>query len=250
MTRRPSPPLTAVREIVELGQDVINRLAALTVPTVAAISQHRLWVAATSYVLPTTNRAAASPGPRRQNGPRNRIWWLLRPGALDFTCTRLMQFIQGVEDAGVAAQQQLTAQSKRYSRDVMWMNWCPPTILCLGRCPPLRKRLTWLLCGRFPGRGWFNNLPDSAIIPSRCALGCAADVVGDPCVCRPCSSTWRWSTRGVSKSLPESLALECEAILELVQTEAHAATWSRCSSFRNEREKARPAGRRAIGLVG
>jgi len=195
-----------IQELVELGQRVMNRLASLPIPTVAAIhgaavgGGYELCLGC-DYRVASTDRMTKMGLPEIQLGllpawggstRLPRLVGLVK--ALDVilagkTLTARQALKCGMVDDLVPAEYlvevavRMLARGKRRSQD-HWPtnNWLVAALLARK----LRSQLLKKTRGHFP------------------AVLKALEVV----------------TRGISKSIPESLALEREGILELVKTEA------------------------------
>jgi len=195
-----------VREMIDLGQTVMNRLAALAIPTVAAVHGAALGggyelCLACDYRVASTDRAT------RLGLPETMLGLLPAWGG----STRLPRLV-GLAKALDVILAGKTLAAKQALKRGMVDEIAPAEYLVevaarmIGRGKPRRS-----------GHRLLNNRLVAAIVAARLrsqsfkktrghypAVGKALEVV----------------TRGVSKSIPASLALEREAILELVRTEA------------------------------
>jgi 3-hydroxyacyl-CoA dehydrogenase / enoyl-CoA hydratase / 3-hydroxybutyryl-CoA epimerase len=192
--------------LIELGQTVMNRLAALPVPTVAAI--HGAAVGggyeiclACDYRVASTDRATKIGLPETQLGllpawgGSTRLPRLIGlPRALDIilagkTLAAKPALKRGLVDELAPAEYIVGVAARMISR---------------GK--PQRT-----------GHRFLNNRLAAAVIAARVRPQLFKKTRGHyPAVCKALKVV----TRGISKSIPESLALEREAILELVQTNA------------------------------
>src|SRR5262245_12667574 len=195
-----------VRELIELGQSVMNRLAALPIPTVAAI--HGAAVGggyevclACDYRVASTDRATKIGLPETQLGllpawgGSTRLPRLIGlPKALDIIlagktlapkpalkCGMVDELAPAEYLIDVAARLIGRGMSKRSNRRLV-NNRLVASVIAARLRPQLFKKTR----GHYP------------------AVSRALEVV----------------TRGISKSIPESLALERDGILELAETEA------------------------------
>jgi 3-hydroxyacyl-CoA dehydrogenase / enoyl-CoA hydratase / 3-hydroxybutyryl-CoA epimerase len=199
-------PNEAARKLIEFGQSVMNRLAALAVPTVAAI--HGAAVGggcevclACDYRIASTDRATKIGLPETQLGllpawgGSTRLPRLIGlPKALEVilsgkTLAPKPALKSGLVDELAPAEYLLQQAVKMISRGKphrpnrwLWNNGLVAAVLAARLRPQLMKRTR----GNYP------------------AVLKALDVV----------------TRGISKSIPKSLELEREGVLELLQTEA------------------------------
>ncbi|HEY2328467.1 MAG TPA: 3-hydroxyacyl-CoA dehydrogenase NAD-binding domain-containing protein [Verrucomicrobiae bacterium] len=195
-----------IREIIELGQGQISRVAALPMPTVAAIHGAAMGggceiALACDYRLASPHRATKIGLPETKIGllpawgGATRLPRLIGlPKALDFVLAGKVAAPQpalklGIVDALVPAEHLLAAAVKKIQQ---------------GK--PHR-----------PGHPLVNNPLAVAAIAMRVRKQLAQKTRGHyPAVLK----AFEVMTRGVGKSIPDSLALERDGILELVQTEA------------------------------
>jgi 3-hydroxyacyl-CoA dehydrogenase/enoyl-CoA hydratase/3-hydroxybutyryl-CoA epimerase len=195
-----------VRELIELGQTVMNRLAALPIPTVAAIhgaaagGGYELCLAC-DYRVASTDRVTKVGLPETQLGllpawgGSTRLPRLVGlPKALDVILAGKMLAAKSALKCGMvdelAPAEYLVEVAARMIR----------------RGKPLRA-----------GRRLVNNRLVAAVIAARVRPQLLKKTRGHyPAVLKALEVV----TRGVSKSILESLALERDGILELVRTEA------------------------------
>ncbi len=194
-----------VRELIELGQTVMNRLAALTVPTVAAIhgaavgGGYELCLAC-DYRVASTDRATKLGLPEIQLGllpawgGSTRLPRLIGlPGALDVilagkTLAAKPALKRGMVDELAPAE---------YVVDV--------AARMIRRGKPHR-----------PAHRWTNNALVAAVIAARLRPQLLKKTRGHyPAVLKALDVV----TRGVSRPIPESLKLERDGILELIQSD-------------------------------
>src|SRR6266568_4146953 len=202
-----SAPLEQVRELIVQGQAVMNRLAALAIPTVAAIhgaavgGGYELCLAC-DYRLASPERVTRMGLPETQLGllpawgGATRLPRLIGlPRALDIilggkTLAAKQACKCGMVDDLVPAEYLLDAAARRISR---------------GKPRRPRRRL------------YVNNRLVASVIAVRLRSQLAKKTRGHyPAVLKALEVV----TRGISKTVAESLALERDAILQLVQTEA------------------------------
>ena len=199
-------PLAETRELLEFGQAQIHRLSQLPVPTVAAIHGAAMGGGyeislACDYRLASSDRVTKIGLPETNLGVlpawggATRLPRLIGlPKALDFilpgkTISARQALKLGMVDELVPTERLVRAAVQRIHqgkprRTSHWLLNNPLTVAILAR--PLRRRLLWKTRGHYP------------------AVLKAFEVM----------------TRGITKSVSASLALEREGILELVQTEA------------------------------
>jgi 3-hydroxyacyl-CoA dehydrogenase/enoyl-CoA hydratase/3-hydroxybutyryl-CoA epimerase len=201
-----NPPLAGVREVIEFGQTLFNRVAALKIPTVAAI--HGVAVGGGYEISLACDYRLAAPDRATKIGlPETRIGLLPAwggstrlprliglPKALDFilagkTIAPQQALKLGMVDELVPAERLVAAavtkihQGKPHQRNPWLVNNALVASVTAAR---LRRRLLKKTRGHYP------------------AVLKALEVV----------------TKGISKSIPDSLALERDGILELVQLES------------------------------
>jgi 3-hydroxyacyl-CoA dehydrogenase/alkylation response protein AidB-like acyl-CoA dehydrogenase/enoyl-CoA hydratase/carnithine racemase len=194
-----------VRELIELGQTVMNRLAALTVPTVAAVhgaavgGGYELCLAC-DYRVASTDRATKLGLPEIQLGllpawgGSTRLPRLIGlPGALDIilagkTLAAKPALKRGMVDALAPAEYLVDVAARMIRR---------------GKPHRSTRRLT-------------NNALVAKVIAARVRPQLLKKTRGHyPAVLKALEVV----TRGVSLSIPESLKLERDGILELVQSD-------------------------------
>src|SRR5437867_1834890 len=197
---------TQVRELIELGQSVMNRLAALPIPTVAAIhgaavgGGYELCLAC-DYRVATNDRATKIGLPEIQLG--------LIPAWGG--STRLPRLI-GLPKALDIILAGKTLAAKPALKRGMVDDLAPPEYLV-----EVSSRMISKGKARRPNRWRLNNGLIAAAIRSRLRSQLWKKTRGHyPAVLNALEVV----TNGVSKSIPESLALEREAMVELAQTEA------------------------------
>jgi len=201
-----NPPLAGVREVIEFGQTLFNRVAALNIPTVAAI--HGVAVGggyeislACDYRLAAPDRATKIGLPETKLGllpawgGSTRLPRLIGlPKALDFilagkTIAPQQALKLGMVDELVPAERLVAVaarkihEGKPHQRNPWLLN---NALVASAMAVRLRRQLLKKTRGHYP------------------AVLKALEVV----------------TRGISKSIPDSLALEREGIVELVQFES------------------------------
>jgi len=199
-------PPEAVREVVELGQEVMNRLAALPVPTVAAI--HGAALGGGYELCLACDYRLASPDRATKIGLPETLLGLLPAWG---GSTRLPRLI-GLPKALEVILGGKTLAPKPALKRGMVDELVPAEYLVAAAARKIGQGKR-----RLPGRGWFNNRLVAAIIASRLRHQLFKKTRGHyPAVLKALEVV----TRGISRSVSESLALECAAILELVQTEA------------------------------
>ncbi len=195
-----------VRELIELGQSVMNHLANLSIPTIAAIHGAALGGGyevslACDYRIASTDRSTKIGLPEIQLG--------LLPAWGG--CTRLPRLIglPKALDIILAGKTVVAKQALKYG---MVDAIVPPEYLIeqaakmLGRGKPSRR--SWRLV---------NNAPVASILRKRLTSQLQRKTRGHyPAVLKALDVV----TRGISKTAPESLALERDGILALTQTEA------------------------------
>ncbi len=201
-----NPPLAGVREVIEFGQTLFNRVAALKIPTVAAI--HGVAVGggyeislACDYRLAVPDRATKIGLPETKLGllpawgGSTRLPRLIGlPKALDFilagkTIAPQQALKLGMVDVLVPAERLVAVAAKKIHkgkahRPNPWL--LNNALVASAMAARLRRQLLKKTRGHYP------------------AVLKALEVV----------------TRGISKSIPGSLALEREGIVELVQFES------------------------------
>lgn len=201
-----STPQGEIRQLLEFGQAQIHRLAQLPIPAVAAIHgaamgggyeislacDYRLAAAdrVTRIGLPETNIGLLPAWGGATRLPR----LIGLPKALDFilagkTVTARQALKLGLVDELVPAERLVRAAVRKISqgksrRPSHWLVNNPVTVAMLAR--PLRRRLLRKMRGHYP-----------AVM-----------------------KTFEVMTRGITKSISASLALEREGILELARTDA------------------------------
>ncbi len=199
-------PPEAVREVVEVGQDVMNRLAALPIPTVAAIhgaavgGGYELCLAC-DYRVASPDRATKIGLPETQLG--------LLPAWGGSTCLPRLIGLPKALDVILGGKTLAPKQALRYG---MVDELVPAEYLVEVAARKLRQGKR-----RASGKGWVNNRLVAAIIAARLRHQLLKKTRGHyPAVLKAMEVV----TRGVSKSLPGAMALERDGLVELVQTEA------------------------------
>jgi 3-hydroxyacyl-CoA dehydrogenase/enoyl-CoA hydratase/3-hydroxybutyryl-CoA epimerase len=194
-----------IRELVELGQTVMNRIAALTVPTVAAVhgaaagGGYELCLAC-DYRVASNDRATKLGLPEIQLGllpawgGTTRLSRLVGlPKALDVILAGKMLASKPALKCGMVDE----LAPAEYLVDV--------ATRLIARGKSHRSR-----------RAFINNRLFGSVIAARLRPMLLKKTRGHyPAVLKALDV----ATRGISRSIPESLALERDAILELVQTE-------------------------------
>jgi 3-hydroxyacyl-CoA dehydrogenase / enoyl-CoA hydratase / 3-hydroxybutyryl-CoA epimerase len=201
-----NPPPADIREIIGFGQGLFSRIAALKIPTVAAIHGAALgggyeMSLACDYRLASPDRATKIGLPETKLGllpawgGSTRLPRLIGlPKALDIilggkTVLPQQALALGMVDALVPAESLVEAAAKK-----------------IREGKPRRSHL-WLL----------NSAPVAAVLASRLRRELLKKTRGHyPAVLKSLEAV----TRGISKSIPESLALERDGIVELVQMES------------------------------
>ena len=198
--------LEEVRELIELGQRVMNRLAALPIPTVAAVHGVALG-GGYELCLACDYRLASSDRATRLGLPETLLGLLPAWGG----STRLPRLV-GLPKALDVILGGKTLAAKQALKCGMVDELAPAEYLVevaarmIGRGKPRRS-----------GRRLLNNPLVAAVLAARLRKALLKKTRGHyPAVCKALEVV----TRGVSKSIPVSLALERDGILELVQTEA------------------------------
>jgi 3-hydroxyacyl-CoA dehydrogenase/enoyl-CoA hydratase/3-hydroxybutyryl-CoA epimerase len=195
-----------VRDFVELGQNVMNRLAALPIPTVAAI--HGAAVGGgCELCLACDYRIASSDRQTKIGLPETQLGLLPAWGG----STRLPRLI-GLPKALDIILAGKTLAAKQALKCGLVDELAPAEYLVaaaakmIGRGKPHR-----------PGRRLVNNRLVAAVIAARVRPQLLKKTRGHyPAVLKALEV----ATRGISKSIPDSLALERDRIIELVQTDA------------------------------
>ncbi len=195
-----------VRELINLGQTVMNRLAALPMPTVAAI--HGACVGggyelslACDYRVASTDRATKIGLPETMLG-------LLPAWGGSTRLPRLIGLVWGFgyyprrKNSRSQASLQTRHGGRIGARRIS--SQCGREVISRGK--PRRK-----------GHRFVNNRLAASVIAAKARSQLLKKTRGHyPAV----SKALEVATSGLSKSIPESLALERDGILELVQTEA------------------------------
>jgi len=197
---------TEMREFIQLGQDAMNQVAALSIPTVAAI--HGAAVGggyeiclACDYRVASTDRSTKIGLPETQIG-------LLPAWGGSTRLPRLIGLPKAL-DIILAGKTLAPKQALRYG---MVDNLVPAEYL-------LDNALKMLSRGKPHRPKWriINNALAASIIRSRVRSKVLEKTRGHyPAVTEALDVV----TRGISKTIPESLALEREAIVQLLQTPA------------------------------
>jgi len=195
-----------VRELIDLGQTVMNRVAALSIPTVAAI--HGACVGGGyELCLACDYRVASSDRATKIGLPETLLGLLPAWGG----STRLPRLI-GVPRALDIILAGKTLAAKQALKRGMVDEVAPVeyvldvAVRMVSRGKPRRA-----------GHRLVNNRLAASVIAARVRSQVLKKTRGHyPAV----SKALEVITRGISKSIPESLALEREGIVELVQTEA------------------------------
>jgi 3-hydroxyacyl-CoA dehydrogenase/alkylation response protein AidB-like acyl-CoA dehydrogenase/enoyl-CoA hydratase/carnithine racemase len=198
--------LEEVRELIELGQTVMNRLAALSIPTVAAVHGAALG-GGYELCLACDYRLASSDRETRLGLPETLLGLLPAWGG----STRLPRLV-GLPKALDVILAGKTLAAKQALKCGMVDELAPAEYLV-----EVAARLVSRGKPRRSGRRLLNNPLVAAILAARLRRELFKKTRGNyPAVCKALEVV----TGGVSKSIPASLALERDGILELVQTEA------------------------------
>jgi 3-hydroxyacyl-CoA dehydrogenase/alkylation response protein AidB-like acyl-CoA dehydrogenase/enoyl-CoA hydratase/carnithine racemase len=198
--------LEVVRELIELGQTVMNRLAALPIPTVAAVHGAALG-GGYELCLACDYRLASSDRATKLGLPETLLGLLPAWGG----STRLPRLV-GLPKALDVILAGKTLAAKQALKCGMVDELAPAEYLVevaarmIGRGKPQRS-----------GRRLLNNRLVATLLAARLRGQLFKKTRGHyPAVCKALEVV----TRGVSRTITASLALEREAIFELVQTEA------------------------------
>jgi 3-hydroxyacyl-CoA dehydrogenase/enoyl-CoA hydratase/3-hydroxybutyryl-CoA epimerase len=204
MTRDAS--LDDVRELIELGQKVMNRLAALPLPTVAAI--HGAAVGGGYEVCLACDYRVASPDKATKIGlPETQLGLLPAWGG----STRLPRLIGLPKALDIILAGKTLAAKPALKRGLV-DQLAPREYLV-----DVAARMISRGKSRRSSRILTNNRLVAAVIAARVRSQLMKKTRGHyPAV----FAALEVATRGISKSIPQSLALERDRILELVQTEA------------------------------
>jgi 3-hydroxyacyl-CoA dehydrogenase/alkylation response protein AidB-like acyl-CoA dehydrogenase/enoyl-CoA hydratase/carnithine racemase len=198
--------LQEVRDLINLGQTVMNRLAALPIPTVAAI--HGACVGGGyELCLACDYRVASSDRVTKIGLPETLLGLLPAWGG----STRLPRLIglPGALDVILAGK---TLQAKQALKRGMVDELAPAEYLVDVAARMVRRGKP-----RRSGRRLVNNRLVASAIAARVRPQLLKKTRGHyPAV----SKALEVATRGISRSIPESLALERDGIVQLVQTEA------------------------------
>jgi 3-hydroxyacyl-CoA dehydrogenase/enoyl-CoA hydratase/3-hydroxybutyryl-CoA epimerase len=198
-------PSEAVREVVEAGQDVMNYLAALPIPTVAAI--HGAAVGGGYELCLACDYRLASPDRATKIGlPETQLGLLPAWGG----STRLPRLI-GLPKALSVILGGKTLAAKQALRYGIVDELVPAEYLVEVAARKIRQGKR-----RPSGKGWVNNRLVAGIIAARVRRQLLKKTRGHyPAVLKALDVV----TQGVSKSLSGSLALERDSLVELVQSE-------------------------------
>jgi 3-hydroxyacyl-CoA dehydrogenase/enoyl-CoA hydratase/3-hydroxybutyryl-CoA epimerase len=195
-----------IRELVELGQRVMNRLASLQIPTVAAIhgaavgGGYELCLAC-DYRVASTDRATKIGLPEIQLG-------LLPAWGGSTRLPRLVGLIKALDV--ILAGKTLAAKQARKCGMVDELAPAEYLVDVAARMLARGKR-------RLQNHRFTNNRLIAGVLRRKLHTQLRKKTRGHyPAVLKALEVV----TRGVSKSIPKSLALERDGILELVQTEA------------------------------
>ena len=201
-----NPPLAGVREVIELGQTLFNRIAALKIPTVAAI--HGVAVGGGCEISLACDYRLASPDRVTKIGlPETQLGLLPAWGG----STRLPRLI-GLPKALEIILAGKTVAAKPALKLGMIDEIVPTELLVAAAVKKInegkpQRRNHWLVNNPLAARVMATRLRQQLLKKTRGhypAVMAALEVV----------------TKGISKSVAHSLALERDGILELVQTEA------------------------------
>jgi enoyl-CoA hydratase/carnithine racemase len=195
-----------IRELIELGQNVMNRLTALPIPTIAAIHGAALG-GGFELCLACYYRVASNDRATKIGLPETQLGLLPAWGG----ATRLPRLI-GLPKALALILAGKTLPAKQALKRGLVDEVVPEeyvldvAIRALTKANPKRHK-HYLV----------NNAMAASVIASRVRAQLLRKTRGHyPAVLKALDVM----TRGISKSIPESLALEREGILELVQTDA------------------------------
>ncbi|MGA2244147.1 MAG: 3-hydroxyacyl-CoA dehydrogenase NAD-binding domain-containing protein [Verrucomicrobiota bacterium] len=200
------PPLSGVREIIELGQALFNRIAALKIPTVAAI--HGAAVGGGFEIALACDHRLASPDRVTKIGlPETKLGLLPAWGG----STRLPRLI-GLPKALDIILAGKTVASQVALKLGMIDEIVPAGLLVAAAAKKIsngrpRRPIHWFL----------NRRLTALVIASRLHSQLLKETHGHyPAVLKALQVV----TRGISKSVSDSLALESNGLIELVRTEA------------------------------
>ncbi len=201
-------PPEDVRRLIELGQTVMNRLAALRIPTVAAIHGAALG-GGCEICLACDSRIASADRVTKIGLPETQLGLLPAWGG----ASRLPRLIGLVPALDLILRG--TALTADQARECGLLDELVPADDLIEAAVRMVKR------GKTKSRTLKGRLPDNrlsaAVIAARLRPRWLKKTRGNlPAVLKALQVV----TRGISKPLAESLALERDAILELVQTEA------------------------------
>lgn len=199
-------PLEAARELIELGQAVMNRLAALAIPTVAAI--HGAAVGGGCEVCLACDYRLAAPDRATQIGlPETQLGLLPAWGG----STRLPRLI-GLPKALEVILGGKTLAAKPALKCGLVDALAPSEYLIEQAVKMIDRGKP-----RRPGRWLGNNRLAAAVIAARLRPRLLKKTRGHyPAVLKALEVV----ARGLSKPIPDSLAMERNGILELLQTDA------------------------------
>ena len=198
--------LAEVRELIELGQTVMNRLAALPIPTVAAVHGAALG-GGYELCLACDYRLASSDRATKLGLPETLLGLLPAWGG----STRLPRLV-GLPKALDIILAGKTLAPKQALKCGMVDELAPAEYLV-----EVAARMIHRGKPRRSGHCLLNNRLVAAMLTARLRRESFKKTRGHyPAVCKALEVV----TRGLSQSIPASLALERDAILELVQTEA------------------------------
>jgi 3-hydroxyacyl-CoA dehydrogenase/alkylation response protein AidB-like acyl-CoA dehydrogenase/enoyl-CoA hydratase/carnithine racemase len=198
--------LEDVRQLIELGQRVISRVAALPIPTVAAVHGAALG-GGYELCLACDYRIASSDAATKLGLPETLLGLLPAWGG----STRLPRLVGLLKALDIILAGK-TLPAKQAMKCGMVDELAPAEYLVEFAARMIRRGKP-----RRSGRRLLNNRPMAALVAARVRRELFRKTRGNyPAVCKALEVV----TRGVSRPIPASLALEREAILELVQTEA------------------------------
>ena len=196
----------AVRELIELGQDVMNRLAALAVPTVAAI--HGAAVGGGyELCLACDYRVASSDRATRVGLPETQLGLLPGWGG----STRLPRLI------GLPRALDIILAGKTLAAKPAWKRGLVDELVPVEYLEATAVKLIGRGKSRRRRHPFQNHALAAAALAARLRSVLRRRTRGHyPAVLKALEV----ATRGISKSVPQSLALERDGILELVRTDA------------------------------
>jgi 3-hydroxyacyl-CoA dehydrogenase/enoyl-CoA hydratase/3-hydroxybutyryl-CoA epimerase len=201
-----NPPPVGVREMIEFGQAVFNRIAALPVPTVAAI--HGVAVGGGYEIALACDYRIASPDRATKIGlPETKLGLLPAWGG----STRLPRLIGVPKALGV-----ILAGKTLAAKPALKLGMVDELVAAEHLIAAAVKKIRAGKPQR-PNHWVVNSSLAASIIAARLRPQLLKKTRGHyPAVLRALDVV----TKGISRSIPDSLALERDGILELVQTEA------------------------------